>query len=46
MVYCLSRSLYDLKQSPHAWFGNFQIVTQQFGIQSDVHYSLFYRHSP
>ena len=31
-VCCLRKSLYGLKQSPHAWFGKFSQAIEEFGI--------------
>ena len=31
-VYHLRKSLYGLKQSPHAWFGKFSQVVEEFGM--------------
>nr|KYP62842.1 Retrovirus-related Pol polyprotein from transposon TNT 1-94 [Cajanus cajan] len=46
LVCCLCKSLYGLKQSPRAWFGRFNTVTQQFGMtRSEADHSVFYRHS-
>ena len=43
LVCRLRKSLYGLKQSPRAWFGN---VVQQFGMtRSEGDHSVFYRHS-
>ena len=42
----LQKSLYGLKQSPHAWFGKFSEVIEKFGmknIKSD--HSVFYKNS-
>ena len=42
----LLKSLYDLKQSPRAWFGKFNQVVEEFGMQkSKYDYSIFYRNS-
>ncbi|KAK3038414.1 hypothetical protein RJ639_030580 [Escallonia herrerae] len=42
----LKKSLYDLKQSPRAWFGKFSEVVQKFGLQkSKCDHSVFYRKS-
>jgi len=42
----LRKSLYSLKQSPRAWFGEFNSVVQQFGMtQSEADHSVFYCHS-
>ena len=42
----LRKSLYRLKQSPHAWFGKFSEVIEKFGMQKSKsdHY-VFYRNS-
>ena len=42
----LRKSLYDLKQSPHAWFDRFSQVVETFGMQKSKsdHY-VFYRNS-
>ena len=46
MVCKLRRSLYDLKQSPRAWFSRFSSVVQEFGIiRSAADHSVFYHHS-
>ena len=43
---CLRKSLYGLKQSPHAWFGKFSQAVKEFGMQkSKSDYSVFYRNS-
>ena len=45
-VYCLRKSLYGLKQSPHAWFDKFSKVIEKFGMQkSKSDHSIFYRNS-
>ena len=31
-VYHLRKSLYGLKQSPHAWFGKFSQVVEEFSM--------------
>ena len=31
-VYLLRKSLYSLKQSPHAWFGKFSQAIEKFGM--------------
>ena len=42
----LWKSLYDLKQSPHAWFGKFSQAVEEFGMQkSKFDHSVFYRNS-
>ena len=42
----LRKSLYGLKQSPHAWFGKFSQAVEKFGLQkSKFDYSVFYRNS-
>ena len=42
----LKKSLYGLKQSPHAWFGKFSEVVQKFGLtKSKCDHSVFYRQS-
>ena len=42
----LRKSLYGLKQSPHAWFGKFSEVIWKFGMQkSKSNHSVFYRNS-
>ena len=42
----LHRSLYDLKQSPQAWFGRFSFVVQEFGmLRSTADHSVFYHHN-
>lgn len=46
VVYKLKKSLYDLKQSPRAWFERFSTVVQTSGLtRSEIDYSIFYRHS-
>jgi len=43
MVCRLRKSLYGLKQSPRAWFGNFSNVVQQFGMtRCEADHSVFY----
>ena len=45
LVCRLHRSLYDLKQSPRAWFGRFSSVVQKFGMaQSTLDHFVFYHH--
>ena len=45
-VCCLRKSLYGLKQSPHAWFGKFSEVIEKFGMQkSKSDHFVFYRNS-
>ena len=45
-MYRLCRSLYDLKQSPRAWFGRFSSVVQEFGmLRSIIDHSVFYHHN-
>ena len=45
-VCCPQKSLYDLKQSLRAWFGKFNEVIENFGMQkSKSDYSVFYRNS-
>ena len=42
LVFRLRRSLYDLKQSPRAWFGRFSSVVQEFGMfRSTADHSVF-----
>ena len=42
----LRKSLYGLKQSPHAWFGKFSQAVEKFGTQkSKSNHSVFYRNS-
>jgi len=42
LVCKLHKSLYDLKQSPRAWFGRFSKVLQQFGmIRCEADHSVF-----
>ena len=42
----LNNSLYDLKQSPHAWFDRFLKVIKKFGyIQGQADHTLFVKHS-
>ncbi|RVX18211.1 Retrovirus-related Pol polyprotein from transposon RE2 [Vitis vinifera] len=46
LVCRLRRSLYDLKQSPRAWFGRFSSVVQEFGmLRSTADHSVFYHHN-
>ena len=41
-VCCLRKSLYGLKQSPHAWFGKFSHAVETFGMQkSKSNHSVF-----
>ena len=43
-ICCLRKSLYDLKQSPRAWFGKFSQAIQEFGKQkSKSDHSVFYK---
>ena len=45
-VCSLRKSLYDLKQSPHAWFEKFSEVIEKFGMQkSKSDHSVFYKNS-
>ena len=42
----LWKSLYGLKQSPHAWFGKFSQTVEEFGMQkSKSDHFVFYRNS-
>ena len=42
----LRKSLYGLKQSPHAWFGKFSHAVEKFSLQkSKSDHSIFYRNS-
>ena len=42
----LRRSLYELKQSPRAWFVRFSAVIQDFGMtRSESDHSIFYKHT-
>ena len=42
----LRKSLYGLKQSPHAWFGKFSQVVEKFGMQKNqFDHSVFYWNS-
>ena len=42
----LRKSLYDLKQSPRAWFGKFNQAVEDFGMQkSKFYHSVFYKNS-
>ena len=46
LVCRLRRSLYGLKQSPRAWFGQFSSVVQKFGMTwSTTDQSVFYHHT-
>ena len=46
LVCRLRRSLYDLKQSPRAWFNRFSSVVQEFGMfRSTTDHSVFYHHN-
>ena len=46
LVCRLRRSLYDLKQSPRAWFSRFSFVVQEFGmLRSTADHSVFYYHN-
>ena len=46
LVCRLRRSLYDLKQSPQAWFSRFSSVIQEFGmLRSTADHSVFYHHN-
>jgi len=46
MVYKLHCSFYDLKQSPHAWFGKFSSIVQRFRLRrGEVDHSVFYSHT-
>jgi Reverse transcriptase (RNA-dependent DNA polymerase) len=46
MVCRLKRSLYGLKQSPHAWFGRFSNAMKSYGYQqSDSDHTLFLKHN-
>ena len=39
----LRKSLYGLKQNPHAWFGKFSPAVEEFGMQkSKSNHSIFY----
>ncbi|RDX94067.1 hypothetical protein CR513_23591, partial [Mucuna pruriens] len=45
VMYKLQKTLYDLKQSPRAWFGWFNITMKKFGFkQSHLNYTLFLKH--
>ncbi|EOX92755.1 Cysteine-rich RLK (RECEPTOR-like protein kinase) 8 [Theobroma cacao] len=45
-VYHLRKSLYGLKQNPHAWFGKFSETIQEFGMKkSKCDHSVFYKQS-
>ena len=45
-VCCLRKSLYGLKLSPRAWFGNFNQVVEKFGMRtSKFYHSVFYKNS-
>ena len=42
----LLKSLYGLKQNPHAWFGKYSQAVEKFGMQkSKYDHSFFYRNS-
>ena len=44
-VYKLKKTLYELKQSPRAWFGRFAKVMKEFGYkQSQGDHTLFIKH--
>ncbi|RVW17844.1 Retrovirus-related Pol polyprotein from transposon RE1 [Vitis vinifera] len=46
LVCRLRRSLYDLKQSPRAWFSRFSSVVQEFSMfHSTADHSVFYHHN-
>ncbi|RVW27445.1 Retrovirus-related Pol polyprotein from transposon RE2 [Vitis vinifera] len=46
LVCRLRRSLYDLKQSPRAWFSRFSSVVKEFGMfRSTTDHSVFYHHN-
>ena len=46
LVCRLRRSLYDLKQSPRAWFSRFSSVVQEFSmLRSIADHSVFYHHN-
>ena len=46
MVYKLCHSLYGLKQSPHAWFKQFNTILKEFSmIRSESDHSIFYKHT-
>jgi len=46
LVCRLCKSLYALKQSLRAWFGKFNNVVQQFGMNcNEADHLVFYRHS-
>ena len=46
LVCRLWRSLYELKQSPRAWFGRFSTIVQQFGMsRSNSDHSVFFRYN-
>ena len=46
LVCKLRRSLYDLIQSPRAWFGCFNSVVHEFGMtRSTSNHSVFYHHT-
>ena len=46
LVCRLRRSLYDLKQSPRAWFDRFSSVVQEFGmLHNTTDHSIFYHHN-
>ena len=46
LVCRLHRSLYDLKQSPQAWFSRFSSVVHELGMfHSTTDHSVFYHHN-
>jgi len=46
MVCKLHRSLYGLKQLPHAWFGKFSSIVQRFGLRcNETGHSVFYSYT-
>jgi hypothetical protein len=38
----LKKTLYDLKQAPHAWFDKFSVVISSLGFVSSNHDSAFF----